>query len=179
MEKEQIIDIVLALGAAKAEYVSRDQIITSPVFRKMCQDNCCGMYGRCYMCPPDLGDPEELMQRVHSYQGGVLYQTIGQLEDSFDVEGMQEAAKVHTALSVRISGEMDKVLPDGYWHLSKGGCGLCENCAKQDQLPCRHPDKALGSLEGACIDVYKTCASTGLKYINGADTVTYFGLILY
>ena len=40
---------------------------------------------------------------------------------------------------------------------------------------------ALGgpSLEGYGVDVYNTTKDTPLKYINGQNTVTYFGMILF
>ena len=41
------------------------------------------------------------------------------------------------------------------------------------------PEKALSSLEAYGIDVYQTTKDTDLKYINGADTVTYFGIVLF
>ncbi|MPM86921.1 hypothetical protein SDC9_134014 [bioreactor metagenome] len=51
------------------------------------------------MCPPDVGDINEMMARVHTYQSAVLYQTIHPLEDSFDYEGMVEAGARHSAVS--------------------------------------------------------------------------------
>ena len=41
------------------------------------------------------------------------------------------------------------------------------------------PEKAMSSLEGYCVDVYNTTKDTPLKYINGQNTVTYFGAILF
>ena len=64
-------------------------------------------------------------------------------------------------------------------HLSCGGCHLCERCAKLDNEPCRHPDVALPPMEGYGIDVYNTTKPTELKYINGQNTVTYFGIVLF
>ena len=34
-------------------------------------------------------------------------------------------------------------------------------------------------MEGYGIDVYNTCKPTALKYINGQNTVTYFGIVLF
>ena len=34
-------------------------------------------------------------------------------------------------------------------------------------------------MEGYCIDVYRTAKGTDLKYINGENTVTYFGIMLF
>ncbi|MBP5294985.1 MAG: DUF2284 domain-containing protein, partial [Lachnospiraceae bacterium] len=41
------------------------------------------------------------------------------------------------------------------------------------------PDKTLLSLEACGVDVYQTAKAAGLPYNNGANTVTYFGLILF
>lgn len=60
-----------------------------------------------------------------------------------------------------------------------GGCRLCRVCAKRDNQPCRHPEAALTSLECCGIDVYHTTKDTDLKYINGTNTVTYFGMVLF
>ena len=49
----------------------------------------------------------------------------------------------------------------------------------RDGEPCRHPDKALASLEGSGVDVYNTTKDTPLKYINGQNTVTFFGMVLW
>ena len=61
--------------------------------------------------------------------------------------------------------------------LSAGGCRLCERCAKLDDEPCRMPDKAMTSLEACGVDVYNTTKKTELKYINGQNTVTFFGAV--
>ena len=71
------------------------------------------------------------------------------------------------------------VLGDGILHLTCGGCRLCPVCAKRTGEPCRHPDKALPSMESYGIDVYNTTKDTALRYINGQDTVTYFGVVLF
>ena len=45
--------------------------------------------------------------------------------------------------------------------------------------PCRFPEKALPSLEAYGVDVYNTTKDTDLKYINGQNTVTFFGMVLF
>ena len=119
------------------------------------------------------------MEIVRSYRCGLLYQTIGTLEDSFDFEGMMDAGKHHEEVGQRIREVVMPQLPGNPLHLGSGGCYLCERCALLDQLPCRFPDKTVPPLEGYGVHVSKTCETTPLKYINGQDTVTYFGLLLY
>ncbi len=178
MDHQELIDIALDAGATKATVIQVKDIVLSAAFRDICAKNSCGMYGRCWMCPPDIGDIEPLMSQVRSYRHGLLYQTISNIEDSFDIEGMQEAGKNHVWLSQRIEAFMMPVL-EKHLHLTCGGCRLCERCAKLDGLPCRKPEQALSSMEGYGIDVYNTCKPTELKYINGQNTVTYFGIVLF
>ena len=130
------------------------------------------------MCPPDVGDIEELMAELRTYQHALWYQTIGELEDSFDIEGMGEAKKRHVQVSQQVE-ELAKPLVGRHLHLACGGCGLCERCARMDDQPCRFPDKAMPSLEAYGVNVYQTTQCTALKYINGQDTVTYFSALLF
>ena len=178
MEHQEMIAIALDAGATKATVIEASSIVLNTTFRDICKSNGCGMYGRCWMCPPDVGDIEPLMAEVRKYQHGLLYQTVSEIEDSFDIEGMQEAGKRHVMLSQRLEAflmlELDKHL-----HLSCGGCRICERCAKMDGLPCRDPERAMSSMEAYGIDVYNTCKPTELKYINGQNTVTYLGVVLF
>ena len=173
---KHLIELALEAGASKATLIDADSIVTSASFRDICKSNGCGMYGRCWMCPPDIGDIDLLMAELKRYEHGLLYQSIASIEDSFDFEGMQEAGVSHAQLSQRIEAAFP-VAP--HLHLSCGGCRLCERCAKMDALPCRHPDKALPPMEGYGIDVYQTVKDTELKYINGQNTVTFFGVVLF
>lgn len=176
--EEQLIQLALEAGADKAEIISTAQIVTSEEFREACRKNLCGQWGRCWMCPPDVGEIEPLMAQIRTYQHGLWYQSIGQLEDSFDIEGMSEAKHRHVLLSQRLE-ERIRPLLNRHLHLGCGGCGLCERCARLDDQPCRFPDKAMPSLESYGVNVYQTTISTSLKYINGQNTVTYFSLVLF
>lgn len=179
MNRETLIRAALDVGAAKAAVIDQNQIVYSETFRDMCAQNSCGMYGRCYMCPPDVGPIEALMARAQAYPRALLYQTIGTLEDSFDIEGMGAAGDAHAQVSQRIQRAVKPLLGEHMLHLTCGGCHLCPTCAKRDDQPCRHPDLALPSLESYGVDVYKTSRATSLRYINGPDTVTYFGMVLF
>jgi len=166
-------------GVSGAALLGPKDIVTSSLFRDICRQNACGNYNQCYMCPPNVGEIQDLMAEVHQYAKGVLYQTIHNIEDSFDIEGMMEAAKVHTRCCQVIEQEAEVRYPNGFLHLSAGSCNLCDRCAKRDSLPCRHPDQALPSLESYGVNVHDTAENVGLPYINGANTVTYFGAVLY
>lgn len=169
----------LEAGAAKATIIPQEQIVLSGEFYDICKSNTCGNFGRCWMCPPDIGPIDLLMEKVRSYPFALLYQTIGLLEDSFDIEGMQDAARNHARVSQKIQAAVIPLVGQNCFHLSCGGCNLCESCAKKEDKPCCFPDKALIPMEGAGVDVYNTTKDTPLKYINGQNTVTYFGMVLF
>jgi len=174
-----LIQAALTAGAAGAAFVSGRDIVYSETFREICRASQCGKYGKCWVCPPDIGEIDTLISRAKSYPRGILYQTIGTLEDSFDVEGMFEAGANHAKVSRKLNRVLPELLQAPFLHLGCGGCHLCESCSKQDNAPCRHPADALPAMEGFGIDVYNTTLSTPLKYINGTNTVTYFGLVLF
>ena len=177
MKRDSMKQLALSCGAKNAGWVDiHKDVVFSAMFRDLCAANSCGQYGLCHMCPPDIGDIHELMRTAQQYDRGLLYQTVGTLEDSFDIEGMLEAGKQHNACASRIrdglSGE------EGLLHLSSGGCRMCERCTKRDGQPCSFPEHALSSLEAYGVDVYNTAMNAGLKYHHGTNTVTYFGMVL-
>lgn len=175
---QKIIELALACGADNAAGIAADQVVLDEMFRDICKSNACGNYGNCYMCPPDVGDIHVMMDTMRTYQLGALYQTIHALEDSFDYEGMVEAASNHVKVSQHLEDELRLLNPGAYLHLSVGGCNVCEVCAKRNNLPCTFPDRAMASLEVYGVNVYSTAQNAGLKYINGQNTVTYFGLVM-
>ena len=176
---DKLIDGALDLGARKAAVIDTEKIELDRIFRDMCASNACGHYGKCYMCPPDVGDIDELMDRVRGFDYALVYQTVSELEDSFDYEGMIEAKQSFYPLSQKLRRVFADAGINNALHLSAGGCGVCKVCAKQTDEPCRHPELAMGSLEAYGFNVSRLAAAAGMKYINGQNTVTYFGAVLF
>ncbi len=177
--ENKLISLARSVEFSNAEIIDGTQIVCDKIFREQCKSNACGVYGKCWMCPPDIGEIEALIDEVRSYSKGLLYQTIAELEDSFDFEGMIEARKNHGEKSRKLDRLLKEEGFGNFLHLSVGGCGVCSPCAKVKGEPCRFPEKALSSLEGYGINVSATVKSTSMKYINGANTVTYFGIVLF
>ena len=177
--ENKIIEKTLALGAFKASVISASDIKTEKMFRDLCEANACGMYGKCYMCPPDIGDIEVLMAKLRDYRSALVYQTVTALEDSFDFEGMTEARIEANRIAQKLRAVFDEVGISNVLHLSAGSCGICQTCAKRTGEPCRCPDLAMASLEAYGINVNELAKTAGMKYINGQDTVTYFGAVLF
>lgn len=166
-------------GAFKAAVIPTSDVSVDASFRTLCEQNVCGSYGKNWMCPPDAGDIYELMAALKSYEYILVYQSVNTLEDSYDFEGMAEAAVKHHKLMYGIREDLEKEDFKRKLFLGAGGCRLCEVCAKRTNEPCRHPDKATPSLEAYGVNVSKLAAAAGMKYINGVNTVTYFGAMLF
>ena len=162
----------------KAAVCENDAAFYHPSLRDCCASNACGAYGRNYTCPPLVGSVEECMERALAYPRMLVFQKVYPLEDSYDYYGMMEAKEDFSRLHREVAALAREEMP-GCLVLGAGGCTLCERCGAADGIPCRFPDQALASLEAHCIQVSELAGMAGMKYINGADTVTYFGAVLY
>ncbi len=176
---KNLCEYALNAGAYRASIIDASQIVAERAFRQMCEQNSCGMYNKCYMCPPDVGDINVLMKEIRNYRYALVYQTVTELEDSFDFEGMTEAKKKTYPIAQALRKVFDNENMEKVLHLGAGGCGVCEKCFKQSGQPCPFPEKALPSLEAYGINVSSLAKTAGMKYINGQNTVTYFGAVLF
>jgi len=175
---ESLIKCARKAGANGAAVVRVDQIAFCRDFRSACVQNTCGKYRKCWMCPPDIGEIDDLIAQAKTYEHMLVFQSVGQLEDSFDIEGMEAAAIAHNALALKLAEMLDGELKAPL-RLGAGACHVCERCAREDDLPCRRPDLAVASLEAYGIAVSELAMQSGLAYINGPGTVTYFGGFLF
>lgn len=179
MNEEKLLDQVRSLGAYKAAVIPIAEVQFDRSFRAMCESNACGNYNQCWMCPPNAGDIDELIRQAQSFDRVLVYQTVGQLEDSYDFEGMMEAAHRHNLLARELTRQFASLPFPRKLHLSAGGCHMCQVCAKRTGEPCRHPDLAMPSLEVYGVNVSELAKASGMCYINGQNTVTYFGALLF
>ena len=133
---ERLSSAALSLGAFRAEVIEVSKIETDTAFREMCRANACGNYGRNWMCPPDAGEIHELMAALRTYSYALVYQTVSELEDSYDFEGMMDAGAAHNRLVQKIRDrispaaraaitEADLILAKGQGNFETlQGCGL-------------------------------------------------------
>jgi len=188
---QELLDIAINAGATNAGIAKVADMKFSSEFRAACAQNVCGKYGTCWMCPPDVGDIDDMIAEAKEYENIMVFQSIAQLEDSFDFEGMEEAAVKHNKITFAVAEKIKNTVPDSTLGnvlsvggqkpliLGAGACHICTRCTKLDNIPCAHPQKAIPSLEVYGIAVSELAAVSGMKYINGVNTVTYFGGVMY
>ena len=176
--EENLVKTCILSGAYKAFVVITDKIPFDEILRSYCEANYCGNYGKNYACPPSVGDSKELIVKAKNYKKALVFQTVTQIENSFDFEGMKEAQFKHSKIADKINKYIKKQF-DNYLQLTAGECSTCPVCAQVENKPCRFSDKAISSLEAYCMNVSTLAEICHMKYINGQNTVTYFGAFLF
>lgn len=144
--------------------------------RDMCAADSCGRYGSCWSCPPGCGTLEECAARVKAHSHGILVQTVGDMEDSFDFDTMMALEAKHKA---HVAGMLSTLRSRGEQVLALGA-GCCTQCAvcTYPQAPCRFPEKMVSSMEAYGILVLEVCRRSGLAYYHGADKMAYTSCFL-
>ena len=176
---EELIRNVILKGANKASIIPVSKIPFEPELRKLCETNQCGNYGKSWTCPPDVGDVYSLIEKAKKYNYALVYQTVSKLEDSFDFEGMRQGLKYYEDVTKKIKELVYKEINPPILQLAAGWCKICGTCAKKESKPCRYPEHAIASLEAYGVYVAKLAEKANMKYINGVNTVTYFGAFLF
>ncbi|MGN1100469.1 MAG: DUF2284 domain-containing protein [Christensenellales bacterium] len=174
-EREKKLEAAIEKVAFQYKCIDSSEIEFSEEVREACKVNFCGRYNTCWTCPPAVGEVGDLKKKLTRFKRAFVYTTKHDIEDSFDMEGMFEARKVHDAADDEIIGTVEEI---GGTLLGAGGCGICKKCAYPD-APCRFPDKARYSVESCGINVVHLAARCNINYINGENTVTYFSVIFF
>ena len=144
--------------------------------RDMCAANSCGQYAKRWNCPPGCGSLEECAQRLKGYSKGILVQTIGRIEDSFDAEGMLEAEATHKKRVQALYATLRETVPNTL-ALGSGCCTRCKICTYPD-APCRFPEEMIASMEAYGILVLEVCKVNHLPYYYGAEKIAYTSCFL-
>lgn len=165
------------LGIHQFAFMKTADLIFSDGVRKLCEVNSCGQYGKTWACPPGVGSLTECKEKVLKYENLFVFTTMHPLEDSFDFEGMEDGKAKHNQVCPAIANLFREHYED-LLILSAEGCSRCDACTYPD-APCRFPETLFPSIESYGVEVNRLAAKAGVNYINGANTVTYFGCILY
>jgi len=175
--KKEIWNLAQKIGFWEIGYVDMANLRYYPEVRKICEQNTCRNYGKTWACPPAVGTLEDCRCRIEQYHTMLLFSGKYDLEDSFDFEGMTEGLHAFKKTVDAFAVEIDERLTD-YLLLSNEGCGRCETCT-YPTAPCRYPSQLHHSIEGYGFVVSELAKYAGIRYINGANTVTYFGALLF
>ncbi|MEG1806306.1 MAG: DUF2284 domain-containing protein [Clostridia bacterium] len=173
--KDILEEKIKSAGFSHYKAIDISQIVFERTLRQSCEMNSCGKYGKCYSCPPYVGEIDDCIAKVKSYRKGYIFQYVGQLEDSYDFEGMMRVQDEFGQLVRDFRSELKDV---DCLFLGAGPCTLCKECNFLNGKPCRQPALMISSVEAHGIYVNPTLLNVGLKYNNGESTVSYVGIVM-
>lgn len=144
--------------------------------REMCAADKCQRYGHTWTCPPVCGTLDEMRERLKPYSEGILVQTMGEVEDSMDFEGIGKISMEHNEsffkLQKLLKEKFGSVLP-----VPQNGCARCKKCTYPDE-PCRFPDEAGYSMSAFGMLVLEVCKLNNLQYYYGSDHMAFTSCFL-
>ena len=169
--------IALDCGFTVAEPMDVKSLKFMPDVRSMCAADRCQHYGKTWSCPPACGELDYWEEKASHYSHGLILQTVGDREDSFDFEAMMEVSEENKKQFDRL---MDTLLATDadFLAMSAGTCTRCEKCTYPD-APCRFPEKLCPSMEACGLFVSGVCSDNGVKYYYGDDKIAYTCCVLY
>ena len=145
MDIKKIEQMGMEQGFSHVVLLDCDTIELKPEVRQMCAADTCHKYDKCWSCPPGCGSLEECEAKVRQYKYGIIVQTVGELEDVFDGEGMMETEARHKEYFVEFEKKLREIYPD-MLAIGAGCCTKCKVCTYPD-APCRSPKQAFSSME--------------------------------
>ena len=148
-----------------------------PEVRATCEGNRCRGYGSSWACPPAVGTLEECRERVLGFGKLMLVSKAYLLEDGMDFAGVGAAMGDFKTCALELGKALRPRLKK-LLILSNEGCGRCRTCTWPEEA-CRFPEELQPSIEGFGFIVSELAKQAGIPYLNGKDTVTFFGAVLY
>ncbi len=173
---ERIQQMALSCGFTNAGVLDASTLKLLPEVRAMCAQGKCGRYGHSWCCPPAIGDLEECGRKLSGYHRGIIVQTVGELEDEFDGEGMMETEARQKEAFYKMKELLEREFPK-MLSLGSGTCTRCSSCTYPD-APCRFPEDTFASMEAFGLLVSDVCKANQVTYNYGRGFIAYTGCFL-
>ena len=176
---KQVEELALAGGFTRTGRIETAAIKPRQEIRDACAADKCRSYGKSWSCPPACGSLEECEAQIRRRKSGLILQTVGGMEDSFDYEAIARTAGEHRARLGAFREKLESFFPPPrpYLLLGDGACANCAKCA-YPRSPCRAPEKMIVSMEAMGIWVSDLCSKSGIPYYYGPKTLAFTGCLL-
>lgn len=175
MHYKELEKLALDSGFTHAVPLDTTTISLKQEVRDMCK-NGCQQYARRWSCPPGCGSLNELREMICHYKKGILVQTVTELEDEFDWDGMIKAQNRHQEHFHLFLEKLCAFNPE-FLPLGTGCYMICKTCSYPD-APCRFPQKRISSMEACGMVASEVCRQNHLKYYYGPNTIAYVACVL-
>lgn len=170
------LNLALEFGFSRAFPLDCTTFTIHPEIRELCTINRCGMYGKCWTCPPACGSLKNCAQILSQYHSGLLVELVYPLDDPFDIEGMMDAGKLHQERFLAFVRKLRETWPN-LLPLSANTCTFCKECT-YPAAPCRFPETAFSPIEAFGLIVSEICETNKIPCLYEDKTIALIGCCL-
>ena len=126
MGTDEIKKLALDAGFVNAAKIETSELVFVEEYRKFCEKNDCGNFGKNYACPPSCGTPQEMKEKVLKYNNAFVFQSQSVVKNLYDNAEVAQVKKAH----VKRMRDLLPILKES--GLPKKGlsimCGPCTLC---------------------------------------------------
>ncbi|MBQ1281325.1 MAG: DUF2284 domain-containing protein [Oscillospiraceae bacterium] len=147
-------------------------------FRKYCEENTCGEFGKNHGCPPTCGTPEELRDLILGKSHALVLQTVWDIADFSDTYALTEAKNAHSVRMLQLAAILERTAPQPIL-VGAGPCIVCPRCRALDGEPCCDMEHRMLSMSACCVHVKALAEKCGMPYEWKPGRIYYFGMYVY
>lgn len=90
-----LIELAIRHGFHNASIIDVEQLTFVPEYRRYCEENLCGQYGKNPACPPASGTVEEMADRCRKYSKALVLQLASDCSPSDDLATKAEKYRMN------------------------------------------------------------------------------------
>ncbi len=172
----KVVELAKEHGFECIGTTTADKLRVREEVRDMCSADKCKSYDQNWACPPACGTIEHFRDEIAKRKDVVVFQTVGELEDEFDIDTMIDTSELHKERIPEFVKDVREHIPDCLV-LAAGACTICDKCSYPDN-PCRFPSRMFVSMEASGLVVSDVCTAADIPYNHGSDHIAYVSCIV-
>ena len=90
-----LIELAIRRGFNNASIIDVEQLTFVPEYRRYCEENLCGQYGKNPACPPASGTAEEMADNCRKYSKALVLQLVSDCSPSDDMATKAEKHRMN------------------------------------------------------------------------------------
>lgn len=180
MEEKRMNEAARKAGFEKAALIPVKDLVFHHEFRKFCEENACGNYGKNYGCPPYCGTPQEMEDKVRGYDKALVFQSRTLVKDIFDDQETKKIKKEHTKRTLQVLEELKKEgLSENGFPVMCGPCNYCKVCKMQESAPCVNETMKFSCLSAYCIDAAAMANRCDMEIQWNGNIASFFSIYIF
>lgn len=155
-----LTELAIKHGFHNASIIEVEQLTFIPEYRKFCEDNLCGQFGKNPSCPPASGTVEEMAANCRKYSKALVLQLISECSPSDDMATKAEKHRMNLMTEDLIKAMAKEGFSDTLM-MSAG------------------PFKDNSCMSAYCVDAQKIADAAGIQCWVDDGKCRFFTLVLF